>query len=457
MCVRTMMKHWSREGIVLVLLSFGLILLASASSAQEIDIRNEAPFNSEKLGLEPVTAVRARPGDLLQPKGVTEPEYYIVMLADPPLAAYSGGIAGLTPTSPGATGHAKIETGSVAGGAYVRYLADRQLALLASIRRIIAADVEVAHQYRYALNGIAVKLTPEQAAAVAALPDVVRVERSFDRYLQTDVGPRWIGADAVWTGAATGGLPGAQGEGVIIGVIDSGINMDHPSFADVGGDGYDHESPLGAGVYVGWCNPAHPQYDPMLVCNDKLIGVYSYPGSGNNPEDDVGHGSHAASAAAGNVILNAELFAPTTSITADISGVAPHANIIAYDACNNRCALVDLVAAIDQATADGVDVINYSVGGGSDSPWINADTLAFLNAFNAGIIPVTSAGNDGPGAAALGSPAEAPWMLTVAASTHNRVLRNRLTNLIGDAAALPDVVGAGLTARLRTCADRLCR
>ena len=65
---------------------------------------------------------------------------------------------------------------------------------------------------------------------------------------------------------------GRQGEGVVVAVLDTGINSDHPSFADVGGDGYDHTNPLGADVYLGEC-----AVEAEVRCNDKLIGIYSYP------------------------------------------------------------------------------------------------------------------------------------------------------------------------------------
>ncbi len=438
-----MIKRIGKKGLVLSLLLLTLVLLVSVGSAQEIASEGGA----NKYGFEQADAQPVSIGAVLEPRGAEGPDYYLVMLADPPLSVYDGGIRGLDATSPRATNSVKVDVASAASTAYLNHLAVQQETLLSSIRRTVSKDVQVAHQYQYALNGVAVMLTPEQAAEVAKLPGVVRVERNFMRQLQTDVGPQWIGAPGIWDGTATGGLAGTMGEGVIVGVIDTGINMDHPSFADIGGDGYDHDNPFGAGNYVGWCDPAHPNYDPALVCNDKLIGVYSYPDSGNNPEDQDGHGSHTASTTAGNFVFGAELFAPTTSIVGDISGVAPHANIIAYDACADAgCPFVDLVAAIDQATADGVDVINYSIGGGTSNPWVDGDALAFLNAFDAGVIPVTSAGNSGPGASTLGSPADAPWMISVGASTHNRVLRNSLINMTSDADPLADIVGKAFTA-----------
>ncbi len=355
-------------------------------------------------------------------RGDVEPALYIIQLADAPLASYRGGVAGLEATNPSARGERRLDANSPASVAYLNYLEGEQAQAIASVEAALGRSVEVPFQYRAAYNGFAARLTPEEAAIVAGLPGIVQVQREFVRYPTTDVGPTWIGAPGIWDGTATGGLPGTMGEDIIVGVIDTGINMDHPSFADIGGDSYDHTNPWGAGNYVGLCATEPLTY----TCNDKLIGVWNYT---DGPEDGDGHGSHTASTAAGNFVTPTLVF-PTTSITRALSGVAPHANIIAYDTCQpGGCPGAALVAAIDQAVLDGVDVINYSIGGGASDPWADADSQAFLNARDAGVFVATSAGNAGPGAATMGSPGNAPWLLTVGAATHNRKFLNALINM----------------------------
>ncbi|MFQ5460441.1 MAG: S8 family serine peptidase, partial [Anaerolineae bacterium] len=311
----------------------------------------------------------------------------------------------------------------------------------------VGRPLEALHHYRYALNGVALVIDADEAAVVASLPGVEHVTLSRSQPLLTDAGPAWIGARGVWDGSALEGGVGSKGEGVIVGEVDTGINMDHPSFAAVGGDGYVHENPLGAGNYLGWCDPAHPLHDPAKhICNDKLIGAWSFPESGNDPEDDASHGSHTASTVAGNV-LSSTLVAPTVTITRPISGVAPHANIIAYDACNGDCPDSATTAAIDQAVADGVDVINYSIGTSRAAIWSDDNVVmtAFRNARAAGVISSVSAGNSGPGP--LTTAAVGPWMTSVGAATHNRVMQNALVDLAGGDTAPPaDIVGKGLTA-----------
>jgi subtilisin family serine protease len=365
---------------------------------------------------------------------------YIVQLSDSPLASYRGGIAGLPATNPATLGQVKLDATSPASQAYLAYLAQRQADFTNAAAQTLGRPVAVIHHYRYAFNGVALALTEEEAARVAAMSGVERVEREQTYELLTDVGPAWIGAPSLWDGSASGGAGGTKGEGVVIGVIDTGVNHDHPSFADVGGDGYNHTNPRG--TFYGACAPI----TGLPFCNDKLIGVWDF--TGTSPEDDNQHGSHTASTAAGNV-LTAEILAPTLTLTRNISGVAPHANLITYKACDTAsggCRGISLTAAIDQATADAVDVINFSIGGGSTNPWDDFNALGFLGARDAGIFVSASAGNDGPGAETIGSPSNAPWLMSVAASTHDRKFVNGAVNLSGGSTAAPaDLFGKSVT------------
>jgi subtilisin family serine protease len=361
---------------------------------------------------------------------------YIVQLADPPLASYTGGIAGLAVTNPAALGEVKLNPTSPASRAYLAHLDTRRQAVLSAMRLALGRDVATQFTYRYAYNGFAAALSATEAAAVARLPGVAGVQKDFVRQPVTDAGPEWIGAPAVWAGS--GGPSATKGEGIVVGVIDTGINFTHPSFAEVGGDGHDHTNPRGQ--FYGLC-------DPVLgtpFCNDKLIGVWDF--TGTSPADDNGHGSHTASTAAGNA-HTATIHAPTITLSREISGVAPHANLITYKACVPAgCVGASLTAAIDQAIADGVDVINYSIGGGPTNPWDDADSESFLGARDAGVFVATSAGNDGPGPETVGSPANAPWVMSIGASTHNRLLANSLVGLSGGGSAAPgDIAGKSLT------------
>lgn len=312
---------------------------------------------------------------------------------------------------------------------------------LASFGRALGRAVEPLARYAVAFDGLAVELTAEEAYALAEIPGVATVQRSASFRIASDAGPAWTGAPAIWDGSGTGGLPGTQGEGIVIGVIDTGITLGHASFADIGGDGYNHVNPRGSGSYAGWCNPANPNYDASLPCNDKLIGVWSWPDSGGNPRDDQGHGTHTAGIAAGNHV-SASLAA---GLTRAISGVAPHANLISYDACESDgyCSSWVVLAAVDQAVADGVDVISLSlVDSSSSNPWYDSVAVALLNARSAGVLTAAAALDD----YYYGSTARAPWVLGVAASSHNRRFVTSLTGLSGGSNPPADLAGTSLSA-----------
>ena len=246
---------------------------------------------------------------------------------------------------------------------------------------------------------------------------------------------------------------GTFGEGIVVGIIDTGINPTNPSFADLGDDGYDHTNPLGAGNYLGVCNPGDESYDPTIPCNDKLIGIYAYPASDPSPVDTDGHGSHTAGTAAGNVV-NADkaiVNAPNGKVVAKrISGVAPHANIIAYDGCTDDggCPGAALAAARDQALIDGVDVINYSIGSSAPTgdPWTDAESLQWLALREAGVFVATSNGNSGNAPETTGSPADIPWITSVGASTHDVPYLNQLLDFTGgDTPPPPAITGRAVS------------
>ena len=374
---------------------------------------------------------------------------YIVRLSDAPVASYTGGLNGLSATAPRSSGAVKLDVNSPAAKAYAGYLEDAQAQFLASAEGSVGRKLTVRHQYLWALNGMALEMSHREAKQLAAMPGVVSVEADTAHAIATDVGPTWIGAPGVWDGSGTG-VAGTMGEGVIVGIMDTGINMDHPSFAEVGGDGYAHTNPNCAGVFLGWCDPINPNYDASYACNDKLIGAWDYAdaswGEVLGPEDVDGHGSHTSSTTAGNVV-SATLYVPTAAISATISGVAPHANIIIYDVCGDEvdsgCFSSDVVAAIDQAILDGVDVLNESIGIGGDT-FTGSKQAAYLGAFDAGIVAARSAGNSGPGAASVGP--EPVWTMSTAAMTHNRALFNSVIDMAGGNTAPPaDMQGLGFT------------
>ncbi len=358
---------------------------------------------------------------------------YIIQFNQPSVARYNGN--GEMAAIPRLANH-KIDVKSPAVSAYVSTLEAQQATFLSGLTSQFGRSVSAIQTYQFAVNGMALYLSADEAATVLNMSDVKHIELDREYFLTTDAGPTLIGANNVWEGNAPSAGT-AFGEGVVIGVIDSGANFDHPSFADIGGDGYDHTNPLGAGTFLGACDPTNTdQFDANYTCNDKLIGGYDFvddvfPADGTDvpgPEDENGHGTHTASTAGGNMVLTASANGVDNI---EISGVARHANIVVFDACytsatgQGLCPNVSTLSSIDQIVADGVvDVVNYSIGGGG-SPWTEALSQSFLAATDNGVFVSASAGNSGPGPATLSH--VQPWTSTVGASTHSRGFESLLS------------------------------
>ena len=352
---------------------------------------------------------------------------YIIRLTEAPLATYDGGVGDLKATRPAG---GKLDVESRECKAYRAYLKNRQEALIAYLSKNMRSSISVLYRYDVVFNGLAVVLTGQEAQQAGRIPGVADVQQDKLRKANTNVSPGFLNCDGVWDGTGTGGLSGSKGEGVIVGVVDTGIWPEHASFAD------DGSYPAPPSIWKGDCRQPDDG-SQGYQCGNKLVGVDyflsgyvanagGYDGLFLSGRDDDGHGTHTASTAAGNENVSASIYGISRGL---VSGMAPRAHVAAYKGLGPRGGYnSDLVACIDQAVADGVDAINYSIGSNyASDPWNDADAVAFLNARAAGVFVATSAGNDGPGDATVGSPANAPWMCSVGASYFNRLFLSELT------------------------------
>jgi subtilisin family serine protease len=298
-----------------------------------------------------------------------------------------------------------------------------------TLKDTLGAYGQVTYEYNRVFNGVALsRVAGANLDAIASMSGVVGIYLDKEVELTTDAGPQWIGAPAVWN--ALGGQENA-GEGVIVGVLDSGVWPENPSFSDPDPNGNPYPTPPGTyGCDFGSVMADGTDLGIDFECNNKIIGSYRFmstfeanrtlmDGEFLSARDNDGHGSHTTSTAAGNSNVSADLLGGTLGI---LSGVAPRAQIISYKVCGSvpgtaSCYGSDTVAAIDQAIADGVDVLNFSVGGGSD-PYNDIVSLAFLSAYDNGIFVAKAGGNSGPGADTVDG--RSPWVTTVGASTHDR-------------------------------------
>jgi hypothetical protein len=383
----------------------------TAASQNGVGAGNEPPL----VKADTVGGVKSQ---LLAAPTSLERTRHTVVLKDAPLASYDGSLNGYPalPRNESAAHRERVDVNSSAARAYLALLEQKQTTFLAdastSLGRTLSADATL----RHAVNAVILDLSDAEAQALRQRGDVMLVERERQLELLTDRGPAFIGAPSIWDGSATGGVA-TKGEGIVAAVLDSGINWQSPAFAATGPiDGYVHVNPLGTGNYLGLCGPTPPNAD-LGRCNDKLIGMYNFASTAatRSATDDDGHGSHTASTVAGNTWDG-----PFGGGIFRISGVAPHANIIAFKVCIGTCPSSAVTQATNQAVANGiVDVMNFSISGGG-SPWTDANSVAFLGAHNAGIFVAASAGNSGPAAGTTDH--QEPWVQTVAASTHDRVL-----------------------------------
>ncbi len=260
--------------------------------------------------------------------------HWIVELDAPPSLEFRGGevalasaqgrgqVVRLAPTAPSVTGQSRFDAGSPAVVEYVAALDLERAVVLDRAAVELGRALHPTQVYRHLFNGFAVSMSEAEAARLARLPGVRSVSRDWLEFLHTDAGPQWIGADLVWSGA--GNLPGGanRGAGMVIGVIDTGINWDSPFFS---GFGLTNPRP----GFLGLCNP------PNIPCNAKLIGVYDFTTEGTQGFDPDNHGSHVASTAAGAPLQFSLDFGTGQALAFSTSGVAPQASLISYKACEN--------------------------------------------------------------------------------------------------------------------------
>ncbi|CAD6230040.1 unnamed protein product [Miscanthus lutarioriparius] len=303
------------------------------------------------------------------------------------------------------------------------------------------ARASLLYSYKHTLNGFAAILSREEGTKLSERSEVVSAFRSEGRWApHTTRSWQFLGFEEGLINPPDGRewLPSLDksSEDIIVGILDSGIWPESRSFSDQG---------LGAvpARWKGTCQGGDSFSSSS--CNRKIIGAryylkaYEAHYNGLNttyafrsPRDHDGHGTHTASTVGGRTVPGVSALGGFANGTA--SGGAPLARLAVYKVCwpipgpnpniENTCFEADMLAAMDDAVGDGVDVMSVSIGS-SGAPQRFADdgiALGALHAAKRGVVVSCSGGNSGPKPATVSN--LAPWMLTVAASSIDRAFHS---------------------------------
>ena len=395
-----------RRPLLLSLVAALLVLVTSAAAAAQLrPIRLPQPGET--------TLPRLRHGSITIPRGQLAGRVTVLVgLRLPPLAQRFGrGLLALGPRT-------KLDVASSSSRASLARLARAQTVAARQIRRAIPR-ARIFHRYRVVLDGLAVRLPYSALPRLFHVASVRKVYPSVRYHLEANRSPSVIRADTFW--ANTSGF----GQGIKIGVVDDGVDMDNPFF-NPGGFAYPAGFPKGGRR---WTTP-------------KVIVARAFPGPGSGRQGRLAlwrpgsfHGTHVAGIAAGVAGTDVPAGGDHPAVSG-LSGIAPRAWIGNYRVFNVPVITggldaftPEIMLAFEAAVNDGMDVINFSGGGPEIDPSSDALVEALDNVAAAGVVPVISAGNDRDdfGLGSVGSPSNAPSAISVAATSNVHVFGSELT------------------------------
>jgi minor extracellular serine protease Vpr len=318
-----------------------------------------------------------------------------------------------------ARGH--VDLGRMGPRLALAALARDQHAAELRLRRA-APGLHVSSRLRTVMDALVVTLPRSELGRLSGVPGVLRVwpavtyHAQADGDVQTDRVPTVVGAPALWSGL-DGGIA-ASGDGERIGIIDDGIDITRPSFS---GAAYQYPPGFPKGIRSG--------------TNGKIIVARAFAPPGGSARmrtafdpDGSEHGTHVAGIAAGLSGITGTSLGVTI---ANLSGVAPHAYLGSYRVLTTPTPSFgldgngpEIARAIDRAVADGMDVLNLSLGEPEVESSNDVVARAIHGAARAGVVTVVAAGNFGDelGGGSIDSPGSTPDAITVAATSVGRFI-----------------------------------
>jgi minor extracellular serine protease Vpr len=285
-----------------------------------------------------------------------------------------------------------------------------------------APKAQVVKGYDLSLNAVAVKLNGASLATIRTSTLVARAE--YEGLYHPTVDDPDLGLISAAAGWAEAGQTSATaGDGVKVGVIDTGVDTTHPCFSDAG-------------------YPAHLQLGDRKYTNNKVFVARVFTNKINQNGFDAKpvqeHGTHVAGTIACNFDTPATVSGAT--IPFGISGVAPRALLGSYNIFPGTITDArseDILDALDAAYRDGMDIVNMSLGGGANGVQ-DLLTVAVDNLDRANMISAVAAGNSGPGHFTVESPGSAARALTAGAASVNHAVTSPVT---AGSASAPGILG----------------
>ncbi|KAF8404920.1 hypothetical protein HHK36_009815 [Tetracentron sinense] len=282
--------------------------------------------------------------------------------------------------------------------------------------KTVSDRAEMLYTYNNVIDGFSTRLTPEEAESLDSRPGVLAVFPEERYELQTTRTPEFLGLRN-----SAGLVPEPDSvSGLIIGVLDTGVWPESKSFDDSGlgpvPSNWKGECEIGKNFNASNCNRKLIGARFFSKGYEEAYGPIDETRESRSPRDDDGHGTHTSTTAAGSVVDGASLFGYAAGTA---QGMATRARVATYKVCwIGGCLDSDILAGMDKALEDGVNILSISLGGGDPRYYRNSVAIGAFMAMERGILVSCSAGNSGSRSFTLSN--VAPWIITVGAGTLDR-------------------------------------